>query len=193
MPSGPELLLSVEPLRATAGVRAFARRLDTLWESTRIFDRAWNGAVEQMRAAGTPLTAALPDFEALSVRWAGFVADVRDLVRDGVRAFRVAARDTVRYLNELVVELDEFLGLTAAWTELREWVLRELRALRAGPTAAERLDSAETAAGVTLGLIAAGSIAGLGLWAYLEWRKAKQQAEFAQQTQLLLTRLKGDH
>jgi len=192
MASGPQSLLSVEPMRALGGVRAFARRLDTLWESTRVFDRAWNGAVEQVRAAGAPLTAALPDFEALSVRWAGFVADARELVRDGVRWFRVSARDAVGDLNELIVELDEFLGLTATWTELREWVLRELRALRAGPTARERLDGIETSAGVTLGLLAAGSLAGLGLWAWLEWRKAQQAAELAQQTRLLFTRFEGD-
>lgn len=192
MASGPELLLSVEPMHAIPGIRAFARRVDALWESTRIFDRAWNGAAEQMRAAGAAITAAVPDFEAISVRWQAFVADTRELVRDAVRWFRGAARHAVEYVNGLIRELDEFLGITAAWAELREWVLRELRALRSGPTVRERLDRVETSAGVTLGLIGAGTLAGLGLWAWLEWRKAKQAAELAQQTQLLFSRLDGD-
>jgi len=176
-------------MRAVAGIRAFARRVDALWDSTRVFDRAWNGAQEQMRATGDALTAALPDFEAYSVRWSAFVADTRELVRDALRWFRSSARDAIAFVNGLIVELDEFLGLTATWTELREWVLRELRALRSGPTARERLDHIETSAGVTLGLIAAGSVAGLGLWAWLEWRKAQRATELATQTERLFARL----
>lgn len=191
MASGPEQLLAVEPLRSIPGIRAFARRVDLLWESTQVFDRAWNGAAAQARAAGEVLTGVLPDFEALSIRWRAFVDDVRELVRDALRWFRSSARAAVEYANGLIRELDEFLGLTAAWAELRDWVLRELRSLRSGPTARERLDRVETSAGVTIGLLAAAGLAGLGLWAWLEWRKATQAAELAQQTQRLFAELQG--
>jgi len=195
MPAEPTgLLLAVEPFTAIPGIRAFARRVDALWDSTQVFDRAWRGATEQARAAGGAFDELVPDFEAIGVRWSAFVEDVRDLVGDALRWFRASARDAVQHLNGLILELDEFLGLTAAWTELREWVLRELRSLRGGPTVRERLDRVEESAGVTLALVSVATVAGLGLWGWWEWRKARQQAELARGARLLVERLerRGD-
>ncbi|HHH28147.1 MAG TPA: hypothetical protein ENK57_07350 [Polyangiaceae bacterium] len=164
--------LSVEPLYGIPGVRAFARRADAFWRSTQIVERAWDGAVDAITRAGGTLSAIIPDWEAVSRRWAAFVEDARNTIGDALRWYRASARSAVQHLNTLIRELDEWLGFTATYAELREWVLRELRSFRAGPTLSERLSRTEQAAGNTLAIVAVTALAGLGAWGYYEYRKA---------------------
>lgn len=165
--------LAVERLQGIPGIREFARRADALWRSTSILDRAWNEATGAMLRTGRSLRELFPDWEAIAIRWSAFVEDTRDFIRDALRWFRAFARGAVEHLNGLARELDEWLGFTAAWSELREWVLRELRAFRSGPTLSERLERTERTAGVTLALLAFGGLAALGTWGYFEWRRAR--------------------
>jgi len=166
-----EDLLSVGVLGRVPGIREFARRVDDLWDRTEILDRAWRRAVTEVQGAGRALTSIIPDWEAVSIRWSAFVADVRDFARDAIRSFRATARHTIDYFNQLVREFNEWLGLGAMWAELREWVLRELRAFRGGRTISERLDNVERSAGATMVVIAIAALGGLGLWGWWEWRK----------------------
>ncbi|MGE3632244.1 MAG: hypothetical protein AB7P00_20260 [Sandaracinaceae bacterium] len=162
------------------GIRQFARTVDQLWQRTEVIERAWQGASAQLRDAGTALTSVFPDAEAISVRWSAFVNDVRDFVRSAIASFRATARHTVEYLNQLLREFNEWLGFAAMWTELREWILRELRSFRAGPTLSDRLDEVESSAGATLAVIAVAALGGLALWGWWEWRTRSMALAYAQ-------------
>ncbi|MCB9565618.1 MAG: hypothetical protein H6710_00050 [Myxococcales bacterium] len=165
--------LAVERLQGIPGIREFARKADALWRSTSILDNAWDGATTAVLRTGRSLRELFPDWEAISIRWSAFVEDVRAFIGDALRWFRSYARGAVEYLNGLLRELDEWLGFTAAWSELREWVLRELRAFRSGPTLSDRLDATQRTAGATLALLAVGGLTAVGAWGYFEWRRAR--------------------
>lgn len=180
-----ESLLSVRTFAEIPGIRAFARRVDDLWDGTEILERAWRRAVTEVESAGAALSSVLPDWEAISVRWAAFVQDVRDFVRDALRSFRATAQYAVEHLNGLLREFNEWLGLSAMWVELREWILRELRAFRGGRTLSERLETVERSAGATLVLVGLAAVGGLGLWGWWEWRKRSVPLE-------LMARAGGD-
>ncbi|MFK7990890.1 MAG: hypothetical protein AB8I08_33025 [Sandaracinaceae bacterium] len=181
MSTSVEDLLAVEPISAVPGIRAFARRLDGLLDGVEVMDRAWQRALGEAEGAGVILTDLFPDWEVLSIRWQGLVDDVRDFAGGSLDAFRATVRDSVEYANQLIREFNEWLGFTAVWSELREWILRELRAFRGGRTLSERLDRVETSAGVTLVLVGLAAVGGLGVWAWWEWQKKAAPLELIEQ------------
>lgn len=173
-------LLSVPRLDRVPGVRAFERTVQELWDSTEILNNAFDRAAEHAREIGRPIAGIFPDWEAIRVSWDSFVGDVRDFAWGAVSRFRRSTREAVDRLNALIVELDEWLGFTAMWSELREWVLRELRSFRGGRTLRERLDRTEEAAGRTFAIaaVAATVLVGLGAWiAWVAWKRRTEAVE----------------